>query len=426
MGGGPAGATAACLLAEAGRRVTLFERDSGPRDKICGEFLSHEAGRTLARLGIDPAALGASAIERVRLIGPGGIAEAALGFRAAGLSRRVLDEALLDRAAAGGVTLRRGVTVGQVATSDVMAGLDPAIHAVRTAPDAASAARNVGNPEWRHGVDHWVKPGDGVFEAKRGEPDRSGPVTTVTNRLTVRTSIGQQTCDTLLLATGKHDLRGARRRPRRAPADLVGFKTYFALAAAQRAELDGHVEVILLRGGYAGLQLVEGGRANLCLLVPRARVPERGWTGLLDELLNESAHLRRRLAGAAPLLARPVSIFRVPYGFVHRDGGDDPTRLFRLGDQMAVIPSFCGDGMAMALHTAAAASAAVLDGDGAATFHRAMARDLGGQVRLASAAQRIGQHRAGQAAMLATARHWPRALTAMAARTRAPGATAPS
>jgi len=358
VGGGPAGAAAACLLAEAGRRVTLIERDLGPRDKICGEFLSHEAGGTLKRLGINPVALGASAIERVRLVGPAGIADAALGFRAAGLSRRVLDEALLVRAAGCGATLLRGVSAGE--------------------------ARQVGG------------------------------------RVALHTTAGERGCDTLLLATGKRDLRGVRRRLRRPPAELVGFKTYFDLAPPQRAALDGHVEVILLRGGYAGLQLIEGGRANLCLMVPRARIPESGWNGLLDNLLTESPHLRHRLAGATALLKRPVSIFRVPYGFVHRDAGEALPGLFRLGDQMAVIPSFCGDGMAMALHTATAAATTVLAGGTAGTFHRRMARDLGGQVRLATVAQRIGQYAAGQAAMLALARHWPGALTTMAARTRAP------
>ncbi len=356
VGGGPAGSAAAALLAAAGRRVTLIERDAEPRDKICGEFLSHEAGRTLARLDLDPAALGASAIERVRLVGPGGTAEAALGFRAAGLSRRVLDEALLARAAASGVTLRRGVTAGRLTATD--------------------------------------------------------------GRLTLQTNGGELASETMLLATGKHDLRGARRRPRRAPADLVGFKMYFACTHAQRAALEGHVEVILLRGGYAGLQLVEGGRANLCLMVPRARASENGWAALLDSLLAESGHLRQRLAGAKALLRRAISISGVPYGFLHRDTTDDPPGLFRLGDQMAVIPSFCGDGMAMALHTASAAAASVLAGHGAASFHRGMRRDLGGQVRLATAAQRLGQSVVGQAAILAAARRWPAAVGEMAARTR--------
>jgi flavin-dependent dehydrogenase len=39
VGGGLAGGAAATLLARGGERVTLFEREAGPHDKVCGEFL---------------------------------------------------------------------------------------------------------------------------------------------------------------------------------------------------------------------------------------------------------------------------------------------------------------------------------------------------------------------------------------------------
>ncbi len=46
----------------------------------------------------------------------------------------------------------------------VMAGLDPAIHALDAASGAASVVRHAATPEERHGVDGWVKPGhDGFF-----------------------------------------------------------------------------------------------------------------------------------------------------------------------------------------------------------------------------------------------------------------------
>src|SRR6202171_2066285 len=40
LGGGPAGATAALLLARAGWSVALIERKPFPRRKVCGEYLS--------------------------------------------------------------------------------------------------------------------------------------------------------------------------------------------------------------------------------------------------------------------------------------------------------------------------------------------------------------------------------------------------
>ena len=62
---------------------------------------------------------------------------------------------------------------------------------------------------------------------------------------------------------------------------------------------------------------------------------------------------------AEPLLARPLTISGVPYGFLAPPRPDDP--VFRLGDQAAVIPSFCGDGMAIALHSAVLAAETVTE-----------------------------------------------------------------
>ncbi|NLM29102.1 MAG: geranylgeranyl reductase family protein [Methanomicrobiales archaeon] len=50
VGGGPAGSTAACLLRKFGHRVALFERQTYPRDKICGGCLSQKSIRFLDRV----------------------------------------------------------------------------------------------------------------------------------------------------------------------------------------------------------------------------------------------------------------------------------------------------------------------------------------------------------------------------------------
>lgn len=52
IGGGPAGATTAALLAHSGWSVALIEKKSFPRVKVCGEFLSAATYPLLAELGI--------------------------------------------------------------------------------------------------------------------------------------------------------------------------------------------------------------------------------------------------------------------------------------------------------------------------------------------------------------------------------------
>ena len=53
VGAGPAGATLAAHLASQGRRVLLFDRESFPREKVCGDGLIPDALGALERLGIE-------------------------------------------------------------------------------------------------------------------------------------------------------------------------------------------------------------------------------------------------------------------------------------------------------------------------------------------------------------------------------------
>ncbi len=350
-GGGLAGASAAIRLARAGRPVVVLERERQPAHKLCGEFLSGEALADLREVGVDPASLGAAPIGGMRLVHRGRVAESRLPFPAAGLSRLVLDEALLARAEQAGAEIRRGVRV-----------------------------RSAG--------------AEGVS-----------------------TDGGALAASSVLLATGKHALRG---HPRPAPREeLVGLKMHLRLRPQQQAALAGFVEVILFRGGYAGLQLVEDGIANLCLLVAGSRFEH--WASLLDTLTREEPHLALRLAGAVACWQRPLSIARVPYGFVFR--GQDP--VFRLGDQAAVIPSFCGDGMAIALHSARLAAQAILAGQGAYHYHAAMAQSAGPPVRLAYNLYRATRADLPRRIAVAAASRWPAAMRYVARRTRIAQVTPP-
>lgn len=355
VGGGPAGASAAAWLAEAGRRVVLLERTPGPHDKVCGEFLSAEAAGPLRSVGLDPAALGAEPIERARVSAGGRSASAALPFPAFGITRRTLDEALLGAAAERGAEIRRGVAVRS---------LEPL--------------------------------GDGALaRVSGGDTD-------------VRAAFA-------LLATGKHDLRG-RRRHAPGRGDPIGFKMHLALRPAQARALEGHVELHLFPGGYAGLQPSPGGLANLCLVVER-RAHEalgRSWPRLLDRVAPPGSLLAERIAGAEARWPRPLAVYGIPYGFVAR--GAEPGAIARVGDQLAVIPSLSGDGMAIALHSARRAALAHLAGepppDGAL-----YARQVG-LARLVAGL--LARPLAGPAA-IGLARRAPALIGAAALATRIPG-----
>ncbi|HLH88925.1 MAG TPA: FAD-dependent monooxygenase [Xanthobacteraceae bacterium] len=356
IGGGVGGAAVAAHLAQAGRGVMLVERRHGPHDKVCGEFISGEAALYLDDLGIDLAALGAVRIRVVRLAVGRAVTTAPLPFPAFSLSRRALDEALLRAASERGARIRRG-----------------------------------------RGVRRLARIGDGwVAELDGGE---------------------RLAADEVFLATGKHHLRGWRRPPG-AQNDLVAFKLHWRLAREEAAELRGGVELALFPGGYAGLEPVEGGAVNLCLVVRRRRFAKLGqrWDALLDALCAASPHLDRRLAGALACCRRPLAIASIPYGYV-ATAGRGP---WLLGDQAAVIPSFCGDGIAIALHSARLAADIYLAGGSAGEFQQQLAHDVGAQVRRATFMSRVIVHAPVQKLAAIAARIAPDIVAGIARGTRIP------
>lgn len=98
LGAGPAGCAAAIVLAGAGARPLLIDRDELPGDALCGGFLSWRTAARLERLGIDIAALGAQRVTHLALFAGKQQAELPLPDVGHGLSRRALDTALRARA----------------------------------------------------------------------------------------------------------------------------------------------------------------------------------------------------------------------------------------------------------------------------------------------------------------------------------------
>ncbi len=354
VGGGLAGSTLAAMFAKAGRDVMLLERTTTAHDKMCGDFLSQEALHYLAQSGIDPVALGGVALSSVRIARREILGEVVLPFKAVSLRRRILDEALLQCAADAGSAIRRGVR-------------------------AQSISR-----------DH----------------------TNMSVRLDSETALS---ASSLFLATGKHDLNG---QPRTGgwQTNLVAFKMYYRLSPAQQEQISRHIELILFPGGYAGLQPVDAGMANLCLLVTREHLKQCGsnWPELLKTICEASPHLAMRLAGALPAIERPLALSSIPYGYL---APPDMPRLWRVGDQSAVIPSFSGDGMSIALHSAHLAAAMYLGGDSSAAFALRLRHQLRTGITLATAISQLLVRLPQTASIL---RSFPSLLSHIGSATRIP------
>ncbi|SDF75386.1 NAD(P)/FAD-dependent oxidoreductase [Terriglobus roseus] len=355
IGGGVAGSAAAIALARQGRGVTLMERDSEPRHKVCGEFLSGEALEDLDALDIDVASLGAVPINYVRLAAARNAAQAPLPFPAASLTRKALDTALLAAAVKAGVRVETGRAVQSLLRTDANC--------------------------WRATLE-----GGATHEAS-----------------------------TAFLATGKHDLRG-HGRPKN-PQQWVAFKMYYKLSRDQTADLGDASELTLYAGGYGGIQPVENGVTNFCCVVQQRYLVEAGlrWELLIQRMQQDCPHLAKRLTGAVPLLDKPIAITHIPYGYMRHTTEDG---LYCIGDQAAVIPSFTGDGISIALHTARSATSAYLAGEPAAAFQKNLRAAMKSQMRLAELAADGLNNALARAVLPFVLRVWPGAMRVTASLTR--------
>lgn len=370
IGGGPAGSAAAIDLSRQGMPVRLLERKPGPHHKVCGEFISYEAAQYLEKLGLDLASLGAEPIHYVRFYNGEDELTFNLPFTAWSLSRCRLDSALLKQATSAGAAVELGTTVRDLSRA-----------------------------------------GDG-WELLTRNRSSAGRIGTALSAKAV------------FLANGKHELRGWKRQTRafRYPSrhhKFIGFKMHFSCSALQQVQWPGTVEIHLFNGGYAGLEPIEKGGINLSFLIRQDIYKACGgrWHGVLEWLGRTSAHMEQHLANLTPQWCEPLAISGVPYGYIHSPHDSLPG-LFPLGDQAAVIPSFAGDGIAIALHTASLATRIHASGGDSNTYLQLAYKDLTPPVRNAELLANILAHRLGRKAAFACARLCPMLLKEVILRTR--------
>ena len=251
VGGGPAGASAAIVLARAGAPHLLVERSRETGDAICGGFLSWRTLESLARLGVAPEALGTARITRTRIVAGDRIVEAALPRPALGVSRRTLDTVLLAQAVSAGAAIERGVTVrsltGTTATLDDGATL---------ASDTLFLASG------KHDVRGMARPS----EARGDDP-------------------------------------------------VLGLRVRIPAAPGLARLIGDAVELHLFDRGYVGINLQEDGSANVCMAVHRSAMLAAGSpAALLDVLARDHPRLGERLAyrGGGETID---AIANVPYGW---------------------------------------------------------------------------------------------------------------
>jgi menaquinone-9 beta-reductase len=309
IGGGPAGAASAILLARAGWRVALAEQHAYPRRKVCGECLNAGSLELLDELGIGEAfrRVAGPELRRTAWLGAGGEAHGALPSSESSrypygrvLGRDRLDPLLLRRAASEGVTV-----------------LQPA--RVKT-----------------------IRYVDGAID---GDVQVGGAVARVRARIVVAAHGSWEpapTADgTVLLARERHRT-----------SDLFAFKANYADARLAA----GLLPVLSFPGGYGGVVMGDAGRTTLAccvrrdaLRLARAAAPGAGAGEAVERwLLRHCPGLGDLLRGATRV-GGWLSVGPIRPGV--RVSGTAP-RVFPVGNAAGESHPLVGEGIAMALQSA--------------------------------------------------------------------------
>lgn len=290
VGAGPAGAMLATLLARRGIDTVLIDRDTFPRDKVCGEFLSYDSIPFLELCGAPTLLdhLEAPSITTCRVVGSRVTREFELPLPARGISRFAFDAQLVALARDAGACVITGAAVDS---------LDGGVGEVRFSESNVPRALHA-----RVIAGAW---------GRWGRLDRQLDRPFVSD------------------TTHRH----------------FGFKRHYA-----GSRDDTVIELHSFDDGYLGISSIEGGKFNLCGLVHARRLSRLrgGWPSFVDALGSRNPSLANLLSSAQPaqesfLTTEPV-IFRARSP-VERS-------IFLIGDAAGLVDPLAGSGMAMAIQSA--------------------------------------------------------------------------
>ena len=222
IGAGPAGSTAAILLAKAGWSVGIVEKTAFPRRKVCGEFISATSMPLLRELGVGNAffAEAGPEVQRVGLFAGDAVLESGMprGEDQAGwgraLGREHLDLLLLEAA------VRAGAELWQPWSAKELQG-GPGGYRLRIA--SADAERELTAPVIICAYGSWQS---GALPLQQQRPHL--------------------------------------------PSDLLAFKAHFTEGALPQ----GLMPLLVFPGGYGGMVESDAGRLSLSCCIRRDRLQE--------------------------------------------------------------------------------------------------------------------------------------------------------
>jgi menaquinone-9 beta-reductase len=289
VGGGLAGLAAAILLRKKGYSVVLFEKESYPFHKVCGEYISLESREFLLSLGLPLNEWNLPLIDTLQLSAPNGaVFRTRLPLGGFGVSRYKLDSELAGIAKAIGVHLLEKTKVDAIETGELFTL---------------------------------------YFNQK---------------------SINAKLCLAAYGKRGNLDIKWNRpflHKQDKRLNNFVGVKYHVKTEWPQNV-----IGLHNFEDGYCGISKIEEENYCLCYLTRAENLKKNGnrIEAMQEKVLFQNPHLKRIFQNCEVVQDFPVTISQISFAPKSKvENG-----VLMLGDTAGMITPLCGNGMSIALHTA--------------------------------------------------------------------------
>ena len=285
IGGGLAGLTSAIHLSKLGHSVTVIEKNTFPKHKVCGEYISNEVLPYLNWLNLNIAALNPTNITKLEFSTTSGkTIKSILPLGGFGISRFALDEYLYRKAIKNGCTILQGQVENILYEDDkfTITTTNAVVLQSEMVIGAFGKRSNIDqkmNRNFIHKKSYWLA----VKAHYSGE----------------------------------------------FPNDLVGLHNF--------------------KGGYCGVSKVENGVINICYLADYKTFKTfKNITEYQTNIVSQNPHLKAIFNNSTLLFQKPLTISQI--SFEKKKAVEN--HILMIGDTAGIIHHLCGNGMAMAIHSA--------------------------------------------------------------------------
>jgi menaquinone-9 beta-reductase len=297
IGGGLAGLTLSISLAKQGFSVILFEKETYPFHKVCGEYISLESWHYLeTEISVPLTEMNLPIIKKLWVTSPNGNAlHSDLDLGGFGISRYTLDNTLKNIAENIDVTIMQNCKAEDVQFVEN-------IFTIKTTQGIYQSKVCCGS---------WGKRSN--FDLKWKRPFTSKTSDRLNNFVGIKYHV-------------KTDF----------PNDMIALHNF--------------------KDGYCGISKIEDDKYCVCYLTKASNIKKAGSIEKAEEsILSENPHLKTLFESIQKLYDAPVSISQI--SFSKKNAIEN--NVLMLGDAAGMITPLCGNGMSMAMHSAKIAATTI-------------------------------------------------------------------